>query len=174
MRKFYILLLVSALCGLVCSCKKESKNVQVNSTLGAYPNLIVGKWLSVKDHAKIYSSDGSILVKDTTRTITNDGHDPAWQEEFNKDGSAYKIYYIANSTVLSTDTDSNYKYGISGDNLLVYVPGSGASFPEPILLLNSTDLELETAFVTAFDDAQWNLPANESYKIVEDVSYKKQ
>jgi len=172
MRKSLILLIAGVLCSWIYSCKKESKTSNVNNTLAAYPNEIVGTWLAVKSHAKVYSEDGTHLYLDTTALITDAWNNAAWNEVYNKNGNAYKIYYYAGSSQLLPDTNLIYKYAISGSNLMIYEQG-GVSYPEPILKLDSASMELENTFDTSFTNAGWNLPRGLTYKVITDVTYRK-
>jgi|SRR5579872_2111067 len=171
MCKFFNFLFAAVLCCGIYSCKKENKTTNVNSTLAAYPTEIVGTWLSVKTHIKVFGEDDGLL-KDTTEAITNTWDNAAWNEVYNKDGSGYKIYYMAGSSQLLPDTNSTYKYTIAGTNLTLFQPG-GSSEGEPILNLDSSNMELEETYYSNIINPNLGITFNETFKFIIDTYYKK-
>ena len=141
----------------LCGCKKGSSNhsTPTNATE------ILGKWLITKDQLRIYSASGS-LVKDTSLYVGSN-----WVQIFNQDGSGETIY--------DPNVGGIYTYTISGTILTTYDNDAHTEYElQNILLLNTTNMELESIYTTSDPPANFGLDPTGTYKFVEDHYFTKQ
>ena len=154
------------------SCKKDNKGGGVSNNPSPYSSLIVGKWLAVKSHVKVYIQQGP-LVKDTTENITGAIDNAAWYEVYNADNSGYKIYLSPVSNTPLADTSLVYKYYISNTTLSLLPKGDGA-YNENIVAIDSTSMELTNTYVSNIQNPNWQLNPSTTYQFVEETYYMRQ
>jgi hypothetical protein len=151
------MLLLSAWFLAIYGCKKGSSNHSAPTNATA----ILGKWLITKDQLRIYSVSGNLLIDTSLHVIEN------WFQTYNKDRSSI--------TLNNTDTVGIFTYTIAGAILTTYDNSEHNEFEsQNVLLLNGTNMELESILTTSNPPSNWGLDPTGTYKFVEDDYFTKQ
>jgi hypothetical protein len=160
MKNVLIIALLAVTAGFY-GCNKTSSITKSNQ------QAIVGRWMPVSEHDKVYNSTNGVLVLDTTYTIGT------------ADSTDYYETFTSNSTSQITEVKTgavtaNFTFKITADELTFYQNGD-TNLPSyyTILSLTSTNLLLETQFA-AYPAAGSILNTSEIYDYTSDVYFDKQ
>jgi len=119
-----------------------------------------------RQQIRIYSASGTLL-KDTTDAFGVIQAGVNSFQTFNKDGSSVMLN--------NADTTGILTYAISGNTVTTYENDNHSSYElQNIVLLNETNLELESILFTSSLSSIWGLDPTGTYKLVEDEYFTRQ